>query len=94
MVRPDGTIDEVAIAGGGGGAARRPLSPDDDADQEETVEPGAVGLARPAEQPEAETGTKVSRGRKRPAGSDAPAEPPATARLPGRRLIIRGVRRP
>jgi hypothetical protein len=94
VVRPDGTIDEVAIAGGGGGAARRPLSPDDEADQEETVEPGAVGLARPAEQPAADAGARPARGRKRPAGPDTPPEPPATARLPGRRLIIRGVRRP
>ncbi|MFN8518226.1 MAG: DUF4255 domain-containing protein [Chloroflexota bacterium] len=91
VVRPDGTGDEVAVAGpGGGGAARRPLAPDDEADQEETVEPGAVGVARlgqPGPQP-APTG-----GRKR-AAAGAPQEPPSTARLPGRRLIIRGVRRP
>ena len=95
VVRPDGTIDEVAFAAGAGAAARRPLSPADEADQEETVEPGQVGIAHPDEQPSAPSpGSKPSRGRKRAAAGDAPVEPPATARLPGRRLIIRGVRRP
>ncbi len=94
IVRPDGTVDEVAFAAGAGAAARRPLSPADEADQEETVEPGQVGIAGPGEQPATPSGPKPSRGRKRDAAPDAPVEPPATARLPGRRLIIRGVRRP
>ncbi len=92
VVRPDGSIDEVAGGAGGGMAARRPLSPEDEADQEETVEPGAVGIAQADTAPTPAPDAKPSR-RKR-ATSEAPAEPPSTARLPGRRLIIRGHRRP
>jgi hypothetical protein len=92
VVRPDGTIDEVAGGSGGGMVARRPLSPGDEADQEETVEPGAVGISRPGVDEEAPV-ARPKGGRKR-SGADAPPEPPSTARLPGRRLIIRGVRRP
>jgi hypothetical protein len=92
VVRPDGSIDEVAGGTGGGIAARRPLSPEDEADQVETVEPGAVGIAQAGETPAEPPETKPSR-RKR-AATEAPPEPPSTARLPGRRLIIRGVRRP
>jgi hypothetical protein len=93
VIRPDGTVDEVVAASGGGVAARRPLSPEDEADQEETVEPGAVGIGRAGTAPIGTSGPKPGRSRKR-AAADAPPEPPVTARLPGRRLIIRGVRRP
>jgi len=92
VVRPDGSIDEVAGGADGGMAARRALSPEDEADQEETVEPGAVGLAHAGETPAALPDTKPTK-RKR-AAPETPPEPPATARLPGRRLIIRGHRRP
>ncbi|MET0773447.1 MAG: DUF4255 domain-containing protein [Candidatus Limnocylindrales bacterium] len=94
IVRPDGTIDEVAGAGGGGAAARRPLSPEDEADQVETVEPGVLGVTHAGGEPEAAPSTSPAKGRKRGASTGTPPEPPATARLPGRRLIIRGVRRP
>jgi hypothetical protein len=94
VVRPDGTIDEVAGGAAGGGTARRPLSPADEADQQETVEPGAVGIAAVGQAAEPPSGTTSARSRKRGASADEPPEPPATARLPGRRLIIRGVRRP
>lgn len=93
VIRPDGTIDEVAGGTGGGIAARRPLSPEDAADQEEMVEPGAVGVADTRGAEATTPDTRPARGRKR-AAADAPPEPPSTARLPGRRLIIRGVRRP
>lgn len=91
VVRPDGDVDEVAGRAGAGAAARRPLSPEEAADQEETVEPGAVGIAQ-ADAPVAAPEPKPSR-RKR-GSADAPTEPPSTARLPGRRLVIRGHRRP
>jgi hypothetical protein len=93
VVRPDGSIDEVTGAPAGGAAARRPLSPADEADQEEIVEPGAVGVGRAGAAPRPTSGSKPGRSRKR-ATADASPEPPVTARLPGRRLIIRGVRRP
>jgi hypothetical protein len=93
VVRPDGTMDEVSGGAGGGIAARRPLSPDDEADQREVVEPGAVGIAQTDEEQPPAADAKPARSRKR-AAPDTPVEPPVTARLPGRRLIIRGVRRP
>jgi len=91
--RPDGAIDEVAGGVGGGVATGRPLSPADDADQEETVEPGAVGVA-PVDADAAAKGPRPKGGRRRAGTEPAAGGPPSTARLPGRRLIIRGVRRP
>ncbi len=90
VVRPDGSIDEV-VAGAGTAAMRRPLSPDDEADQLETVESGGVGLRR-VDDPGATGDATPTTGRKR--ATKPATEPPDTARLPGRRLIIKGVRRP
>ncbi len=93
VVRPDGTVDELVGAPGGGAAARRALSPADAADQQETVEPGAVGIGQVTPGTAAPSDAKAPRGRRRDVAGPPP-EPPSTARLPGRRLIIRGVRRP
>ncbi|MBX3030707.1 MAG: DUF4255 domain-containing protein [Chloroflexi bacterium] len=91
VVRPDGTTDEVT-GGPGIAAVHRPLSPEDEADQQETVEAGGVGILHVDETPGDGPAAASGSGRKR--ASKAATEPPEAARLPGRRLIIRGVRRP
>lgn len=91
VVRPDGSTDEVT-AGPGTAVARRPLSPDDEADQLETVEAGGVGVRQVDAGTDDESSSGTGKGRKR--STKAATEPPDIARLPGRRLIIRGVRRP
>jgi hypothetical protein len=98
VVRPDGSEEEAAT-GPGVAASRRPLSHEDEADQEETIEAGAVGITHVVGQAAPSAGTaaaegKATRGRRRSGAPETPPEPPSTARLPGRRLIIRGVRRP
>ncbi len=91
MVRPDGTDDEVGTGSGKHVArSRGPLSHDDPANQEETV------FARQAQGATDDDETSEGRSAKtKGKGKHAaePPTPPSTAQLPGRRIIVRGVRR-
>ncbi len=87
VMRPDGTSDEASGSRRRPRTARGPLSPSDPADQLETV-----SARHPAPVDDASAHTP----RKGKGKGTAPHEPAASpaAQLPGRRLIIRGVRRP
>jgi hypothetical protein len=109
VVRPDGAVDEVGEPGSvAGGAARArpagragPASPRDPADQEEVIVPGARAQADPvvqADKPTDEPGKGRRKSGAKPAEADrakqqAP-EQPEPAAVPGRRIIIRGLRKP
>ena len=90
VVRPDGSSDEASrsarrAARGG----RGPLSPRIQADQLETV------AARQATVDEdGADGTAPRKGKAKAKGAPEGAQPIPAVPVPGRRLIIRGVRRP
>ena len=91
MVRPDGSQDEVGTGSGKHVArARGPLSHDDPATQEETV---IARQAPTATDDEAETTGRAAKSKGKGKEAAEPLTPPSTAQLPGRRIIVRGVRR-
>lgn len=91
MIGPDGAADDARRHGGSRRRSRGPLAPTDPADQLETVvaEAAVAHAEEPAVPP-----ARAAKGKAKTAAAPERAEPPATAHLPGRRLIIRGVRRP
>jgi len=93
VIRPDGGADDTGSRSGRHAAqARGPLSHRDPATQEETVTARQGPGPGTAESPEATTGGAKGKGKKA-AEPARPATPPSTALLPGRRIIVRGVRR-
>lgn len=88
VTRPDGATDVVGGQGQRGGRSRGPLSHDDAYAQEETVTARHPGPA--PEEPATPAATGKGKGRK----ATGAQVPPANAQLPGRRIIVRGVRRP
>jgi len=91
VVRPDGSTDE---AGSGSGRhvarSRGPLSHDDPWTQQETVFPRQTTGSEEETSPTPPASTK-GKGKEKKAAE--PPVPPSTAQLPGRRIIVRGVRR-
>ncbi len=91
VLRPDGASDDTRSRPGGHVArARGPLSSRDQATQEEVVT--ARQGSGTADVPEPTPGAAKGKGKKSAEASTA-TTPPSTALLPGRRIIVRGVRR-
>ncbi len=90
VMRPDDSSEGLSGSGRRSArAARGPLSPSDSADQLETVT-----ARHPADVEEADSETPRTGKHKRKLASAEPPSPPPGAQLPGRRITIRGVRRP
>jgi len=95
LVRPDGSTDEAGSGSGRHAArARGPLSHDEPWSMEETVMPRQThnDAAEEASTPRAATGK--GKGKDKDKKVPEAQVPPSTAHLPGRRIIVRGVRRP
>ena len=91
VLRPDGASDDTRSRPGGHVArARGPLSSRDQATQEEVVT--ARQGSGTADVPEPTPGAAKGKGKKSAEATTA-TTPPSTALLPGRRIIVRGVRR-
>ncbi len=89
VTRHDGATDDAGGRTGRRAQARRPLSPREPASQEEVVTARQGPESATDEGAEATSGAAKGKGRK----SAAAPTPPSTALLPGRRIIVRGVRR-
>lgn len=91
VVRPDGSTDDAGAGiGRHAASARGPLSQHDPVTQEEivTARQGPRPGTDEADEP-VPSGSAKGKGKK----AGEPPVPPSTAQLPGRRIIVRGVRR-
>ena len=92
VVRPDGSTDTAGTGHGRHAAhSRGPLSHDDEAAQVETVFARQAPTATD-EEAEAPAG-RATKSKGKGKQAEEPATPPSTAHPPGRRIIVRGVRR-